>query len=716
MTLARVRRHKTDTEFGLDGIDSSVPIVVLRRTFAPLQHGVLSVARSAGRLGIPVYAVRMSRAEPATSSRYISGALPLSDDAGDEPLLEALLRFGEQRRSAMLLPIDDESAVFVSDHRDRLARHFLMPETTPGLHRLLGSKRDLLALCKRIGIPAPASQIPGSADEAADSAEALGYPVVLKRSDGWVMPNDPSAPSVRIVRSRSELIHWYRRMDSAAGRQVLVQEYIPGGSDAVWMFNGYFGRDSRCLCAFTGQKLRQRGPHTGPTTLGVCVWNESVAAATKLLAEEVGYQGIIDVGFRYDARDGQYKLLDVNPRMGSTFRLFAGENDLDVVRAAYLDLTGQPVPPTRAVDGRRWIVEPYDLLSSAQIGREGALSVGAWLRSMRRVEEGAWWAPDDPVPFLAMVASLGRLGVGYVAARRQATNGDAAESHPEMSTKPSGSTIGDGVVERFFDLGADHWLEIYDDEGLQGVVYRQRMDTVLRWIQACEPATDATALDVGCGAGLLAARLAHAGLDVTAVDSSSEMVKRAHGVAASSGLEDRMHVVRADATRLPFDDGAFAFVVALGLLPWVEDPRAVAAEMARVLRPGGWLMVSADNRLRLNLLVEPRENPLLIGPKMALRAVRRLRGQTAAGPRPRLHLPRQVDRFLVDAGLDVGRRTTVGFGPFSVLGRPALNDERGIRLHSWLTRSTRRRRLVRRLGWHYIVAARKRTGRDGAPT
>jgi hypothetical protein len=39
-----------------------------------------------------------------------------------------------------------------------------------------------------------------------------------------------------------------------------------------------------------------------------------------------------------------------------------------------------------------------------------------------------------------------------------------------------------------------------------------------------------------------------------------------------------------------------------------------------------------------------------------------------------------------------------------------LNDERGMRLHSWLTRSTRRRRLLRRLGWHYIVAARKRTG------
>ena len=55
----------------------------------------------------------------------------------------------------------------------------------------------------------------------------------------------------------------------------------------------------------------------------------------------IGYQGILDIGYRYDRRDGQYKVLDVNPRIGCTFRLFAATNGMDVARALYLDMTGQ---------------------------------------------------------------------------------------------------------------------------------------------------------------------------------------------------------------------------------------------------------------------------------------------------------------------------------------------------------------------------------------
>jgi predicted ATP-grasp superfamily ATP-dependent carboligase len=168
------------------------------------------------------------------------------------------------------------------------------------------------------------------------------------------------------------------------------------------MFNGYFDRDSRCLVGFTGRKVRQRGPHTGPTTLGECVPNEDVADATCRLAAATGYRGIIDIGYRYDARDGSSRLLDVNPRMGGSFRLFVGQDGMDVVRALYMDLTGQSVPESAPSHGRRWIVEPFDLISSAQLAREGSLTAREWLRSFRGVQEGAWFAADDPLPFLTM--------------------------------------------------------------------------------------------------------------------------------------------------------------------------------------------------------------------------------------------------------------------------------------------------------------------------
>jgi predicted ATP-grasp superfamily ATP-dependent carboligase len=71
--------------------------------------------------------------------------------------------------------------------------------------------------------------------------------------------------------------------------------------------------------------------------------------------QTVGYRGPLDLGYRFDARDGRYKLLDVNPRMGPTSRLFVAGNGLDTVLALYLDLTGQRVPAAQVPEGRKWI-------------------------------------------------------------------------------------------------------------------------------------------------------------------------------------------------------------------------------------------------------------------------------------------------------------------------------------------------------------------------
>src|SRR5204863_3947033 len=135
--------------------------------------------------------------------------------------------------------------------------------------------------------------------------------------------------------------------------------------------NGYFDRNSDCVLGFTGQKLRQWPPHQGVTTPGICRHNAGVADTTCRFMKAVGYRGILDIGYRWDARDGLYKVLDVNPRIGATFRLFVAENGMDVARALYLDLTGQPVPGGLAREGRRWLVEDHDLVSSLRYRRDG---------------------------------------------------------------------------------------------------------------------------------------------------------------------------------------------------------------------------------------------------------------------------------------------------------------------------------------------------------
>jgi predicted ATP-grasp superfamily ATP-dependent carboligase len=223
-----------------------------------------------------------------------------------------------------------------------------------------------------------------------------------------------------ITRTREELLALYDRYEDPSHPNLMLQEYIPGSDDSVWMFNGYFNDKSECLFGITGRKIRQAPVYTGATSLGICLKNEVVDETTKRFMKDIGYKGILDIGYRYDKRDGKYKVLDINPRIGTTFRLFVGKNGLDVARVEYFDLTGQRVPTSQIIEGRKWLVEEADLVSSIRYFHDRNLTFGQWAKSYRGLQETAWFAGDDILPFFAMLARFARQTVSQVVARARA--------------------------------------------------------------------------------------------------------------------------------------------------------------------------------------------------------------------------------------------------------------------------------------------------------
>ncbi len=387
----------------LAGADVTTPAVVLKFDPNVMHHGGLGAIRSLGRLGVPVYGVHEGPWAPAANSRYLQGRVfwqptPEHTERIQAGLMQLARRIG---RPSVLITTDDAGAIFLAEHGDSLRESFLFPAPPAGLPRQLAGKYSMFQLCCERGVPSPHAAVPASLGAARDFANLTGFPVIAKLTTPWTHGDarrGAALPSTSIMHTARELDEAYR----ACAREnagLMLQEYIPGGPGRDWFFHGYCGRDSVSRPAFTGVKDRSYPARAGLTSLGHSALNAPLRDQVTGLLSDLSYRGITDLDLRFDQRDGQYKLLDFNPRLGAQFRLFQDEAGLDVVRAAYLDLTGQAIASHQVVDGRRFLVENYDPIAALGYWRSGELGLKSWIASLRGIDEAAWFARDDLRPF-----------------------------------------------------------------------------------------------------------------------------------------------------------------------------------------------------------------------------------------------------------------------------------------------------------------------------
>jgi D-aspartate ligase len=692
-------------------IDTSTPVLVLSASPEAHRagHGGVGIVRSLGRLGVPVYVVDSDPRGPASYSKYLRGRfvfdLATADpDATVEYLLEVGRRIGSR---AVLIPMWDDMAVLVSDHFEALSERFVIPQQPDGLARSLASKKEMCLLARRHSISAPEARFPSSVEEVRSFADTATFPVMLKGIAGNRLLERTGRKMV-IVDRPDELVRLYLEMEDPTDPNLMLQEYIPGGDDAVWMFNGYFDHESDCLVGFTGRKLRQTPVYTGSTSLGICLKNDTVDETTRQWMKQLGYRGILDIGYRYDARDGQYKVLDVNPRIGGTFRLFVARNGMDVARALYLDMTGQPVPVTDLIEGRKWMDE-QDVISCLQYRRDHRLTLLQWAASLKGVRETIYFARDDLAPFWrAWSYALGRA-LGPVRRSLRSAKASRTPARTNERTVRSGARWQE-QVDRHFESAAMDWKTIYEEQTVYGLIHQERRATALDWINGLALPDGAAVLEIGCGAGLTSVALAECGLNVTAIDSAPAMIQLTDQLARDRDLGGRIRTLVADTHDLPFPDGSFSLVLALGVLPWLHAPDQALEEMARVVRPGGYVLATVDNVLRLHYLLDPLLNPALGSIRRSLGSgLRRIGVLNSQAPTPvRLDSTRRLDAVMTRLGLDKVRSTTIGFGPFTFWRRSVLSEPKGMRLHRTFQGVARRGiPLVRSTGAQYLVLARK---------
>ena len=385
---------------------SAVPAVVMN-----MYYTGLGIARSLGERGVPVIGLSATRGVYGNFTRY--ARIIRCGDSREEPelLLRQLLELSRTLgQRAVLFPTRDHDLVFLERFRAELEPHYsLVMPSSAALERCL-NKWETYVVARATGISTPRSWIAESLEEVRVAADQISFPCVLKplaahhwRSGvNWELVGARKAISIA---SRHELLAEYATT-ARADRRVLIQELVPGGDDCLVIAACYVDRSGRFRGGFNTQKVVQSPALFGTGCIVQSADRPELFERTIRLLQALEFTGIAEVEYKRDAADGDYKLIEVNPRPWDQHRL-GSACGVDLVYLAYCDHAGLPVPEVRArFTARKWIAEDTLLLTLLRTlwRREGGVST--LLHHARGRRQFAIWSVRDPLPALICLASV----------------------------------------------------------------------------------------------------------------------------------------------------------------------------------------------------------------------------------------------------------------------------------------------------------------------
>jgi predicted ATP-grasp superfamily ATP-dependent carboligase len=286
----------------------------------PDNLAALGVCRGLGAHGVRSVVLSTDATAPGQYSRYVRrlACPPIADEASFVAFLAAT---GRAQAERPVLFLTDDSSLFVANrHRPLLDECYRFPHASWVVLERILMKDELYRSLEGV-VPVPRTAVPADESALAAVAGQVGFPAVLKPVLRCLSESeDPGAPpfekifgakAVR-VRTGAELTRAYREA-RARGFRVVVQEEIEGPISALRSV-GLYATPDEVVAAFTSQKLGQVPADFGDGLIVQAIWDPDLVPLAARAVRHFGYHGMADIEFKWDARAGAYKLLDINPR------------------------------------------------------------------------------------------------------------------------------------------------------------------------------------------------------------------------------------------------------------------------------------------------------------------------------------------------------------------------------------------------------------------
>lgn len=229
----------------------------------------------------------------------------------------------------ILIPCSDGYTALVSRFSEELSKEFLFNIVTAAQAKKLENKKDFYSVCEAYGLPYPDTYII-SKDNYTHFKLPKRYPVALKPNDSISyyhldFPNKKKAYTCESAEELQSVVSTIYHHGYTG--ELILQDFIPGDCSKMYVLNAYVGKDHSVQMMSLGKCLLDEvlplniGNYNALAPMG----NQELYDCYKKFLEDISYQGFANFDLKYDERDHQYKVFEINLRQGrSSFYMMAG--------------------------------------------------------------------------------------------------------------------------------------------------------------------------------------------------------------------------------------------------------------------------------------------------------------------------------------------------------------------------------------------------------
>jgi predicted ATP-grasp superfamily ATP-dependent carboligase len=369
----------------------------------------LGIVRSLGRHGVPICVVD-DEISIARYSRYTTFAQHVSSLGDANKTVQALMEVGRKRglQGWVLYPTRDETVAALSQHREELGEIFRV--TTPAWDSVkwLWDKRNTYGLAEKLGIPAPRTWYVRELRDL-DQIDSH-FPLVLKPA---IKEHFSYATGDKAWRadSAAQLRQLFERASQFMPRdEIMIQDLIPGDGDCQYAYCSFF-KQRQSVASLVACRRRQHPFEFGRASTYVeSVEMPVLEEYSQRFLRAIDFYGLVELEYKRDPRDGQYRLLDVNGRTWG-YHTIGRRAGVDFSYLLFADQLGEPTELLRGKAGIRWIRLLTDLPTGVLGILKGKLHWQPYLRSLLEYDEEAVFSGADPLPGLMEIVLVPYLSV-----------------------------------------------------------------------------------------------------------------------------------------------------------------------------------------------------------------------------------------------------------------------------------------------------------------